>query len=555
MQYLVGPGRFNEHEEQHLIGGDPVMLAWYDDNHLDAYAASAIGKYLDEPRAAFGVEVNGGHVWHCSLSIAASEGVLSDDKWQEIADDFVAGMGFDDADGVKAPCRWVAVRHGVSGNGNDHIHLAVNLVREDGTKASIHNDFKRAQKVARELETKHDLEPLESLKEARATRSYDERDRGSEYDAAEARAVRKAKAVHAEVAASSGGKVGTWEALSGADQQARIAAQLTIDRPRFVLERAVRGAATAATDEAEFVRRMRQAGIMVRPRFVEGTTDVVSGFSVAQRPPAGERATWYGAGQLDKSLRLPRLREQWESSPESAGAAAAEWTAAKRNQRPVAPGVETTEIDPALLRQCADEVAQLREQLRSVPVNDHATWSQVARQTSGAFASWSQRVEAEPGPLARTADTLARAARTTSRPIAPAATSTMAIGQAARLLRASGRGGDSAAAQLAVLIQLANLAKALHDTAQARGHARAAAEIASARRVHLQGVMDRLQPSATPATAAGAVATLDPKLRTVADAVAAGKADEAPSVLPRPLAPERPNVRTGPGQSRPDIER
>ena len=47
--------------------------------------------------------------------------------------------------GHPAPCREqvvlvsgrVAVRHGVSRAGNDHIHIAVNLVREDGTKASV----------------------------------------------------------------------------------------------------------------------------------------------------------------------------------------------------------------------------------------------------------------------------------------------------------------------------------------------------------------------------------------------------------------------------------
>ena len=53
-------------------------------------------------------------------------------------------MGFTEASG-KAPCRWVAVRHGLSKNGNDHVHIAVSLVREDGTKAMTHNDYKRAQ--------------------------------------------------------------------------------------------------------------------------------------------------------------------------------------------------------------------------------------------------------------------------------------------------------------------------------------------------------------------------------------------------------------------------
>ena len=149
MTYLVGPGRANEHTEPHLMAGDPAMLAWHDDAELGRDGALAIARHLDRPRTAMGVEVPGGHVWHCSLSLRADEGALSDEQWRAIADDFVRAMDFDDAEGTKAPCRWVAVRHGVSTNGNDHIHIVVNLVREDGTKASVHNDFKRAQTAAR----------------------------------------------------------------------------------------------------------------------------------------------------------------------------------------------------------------------------------------------------------------------------------------------------------------------------------------------------------------------------------------------------------------------
>ena len=141
MSYLVGPGRSNEHTEPHLVAGDGALLAWHDDAELSGQAAVAIARHLDRPRTAMGVEVTGGHVWHCSLSLRAEEGALSDEKWRAIADDFVRAMDFDDAEGAKAPCRWVAVRHGVSTNGNDHIHRVVNLVREDGTKASVHNDF------------------------------------------------------------------------------------------------------------------------------------------------------------------------------------------------------------------------------------------------------------------------------------------------------------------------------------------------------------------------------------------------------------------------------
>ena len=36
--------------------------------------------------------------------------------------------------------RWVAVHHGKSTAGNDHIHLVANLVREDGGKHWLRSD-------------------------------------------------------------------------------------------------------------------------------------------------------------------------------------------------------------------------------------------------------------------------------------------------------------------------------------------------------------------------------------------------------------------------------
>ena len=50
-------------------------MAWYDDNELDHASALAIAKHLDAPRRRHDdVEVKGGHVWHCSLSLRAEEG-------------------------------------------------------------------------------------------------------------------------------------------------------------------------------------------------------------------------------------------------------------------------------------------------------------------------------------------------------------------------------------------------------------------------------------------------------------------------------------------------
>jgi hypothetical protein len=125
MVYFAGPGRSNEHTEPHLVAGDPAMMAWHDENELSRDDALVIARHLDRPKRAHDVETKGGHVWHCSLSLRAEEGQLTDDKWRELAESFVSKMGFDDAEGTKAPTRWVAVRHGLSSNGNDHVHELV----------------------------------------------------------------------------------------------------------------------------------------------------------------------------------------------------------------------------------------------------------------------------------------------------------------------------------------------------------------------------------------------------------------------------------------------
>src|SRR5699024_12336845 len=103
-----------------------------------------------------------------------------------------------------------------------------------------------------------------------------------------------------------------------------------------------RGAAARGGDEAEFVRRMRGAGRLVRPRFADGRTDVVTGFSVAERPRRGERPIWYGGGRLARDLTLPRLRAEqgWPDTTTGASAAAGEWTAAQRQRRIARPGSE-----------------------------------------------------------------------------------------------------------------------------------------------------------------------------------------------------------------------
>lgn len=551
MTYLVGPGRSNEHTEPHLVGGDPALLTWHDDAELDRDSALSIARHLDRPRTAYETQINGGHVWHCSLSLRADEGMLTDDQWGEIAGDFVRAMEFDDNEGTKAPCRWVAVRHGVSKNGNDHIHIAVNLVREDGTKASIHNDFRRAQTAARALEAKYGLEELESVRAERSTRGYNPAER-------EAQARARARAKYERTRSKQGTEMPAWEHLEGADRQARIASELRTDQPRYLLALKVRGCATAAQDEAEFVRRLRREGLIVRPRYADGRTDVITGYSVAQRPEAGERPIWYGGGQLARDLALPRLRDGWPDTPTGATEAAAEWTAAKRGRRVVAPGRETAEPDPELWDRRNEELRALVDRLRGVDVDDRDTWATVARQTAGALAAWSNAVEETPGDLAAAAEALSRSAQTHQRTVRPHKAGTVAISGAAMLLASAARGGQGTVAQAVMVRQLLRLTQAVYDASVAAGQARQARLLAEDTRARLVRLREALPAPAAVATAAPAAATstspkLDPEAQAVLDRLRAGQAHNATraaSPLPSKIEPAKRAETIRPGADR-----
>ncbi|OJV22914.1 MAG: hypothetical protein BGO26_00275 [Actinobacteria bacterium 69-20] len=510
--YLLGAGRHNEHTDQRVIAGDSVVMAWHGEETPSRESARSLARYLDEPSTVFGttitapitrwdeasgshVKVGEGdaHVWHCSLSLRAGDGPLPDTTWASIAEDFVRKMGFDDSDG-RAPCRWVAIHHGASTNGNDHIHIAVNLVREDGTKARTWRDWPRAQQAARELEVDYGLEVLESRQAGLGER---------------------------------GVKPGELE---------RAAREGRPETQRRSLERRVRACVAAAGDEGEFVRRARRAGLLVRPRYAAGTTDVVSGYSVAERPADGTRPVWFGGGQLARDLTLPRLRAEWPDSPEAASVAAAEWTAAARGQRPVAPGAESTTSDPAAWQQYAAEAAALRERLRAIAPDDLATWTSVAKQAAGALAAWSVQVEASPGPLAEAAAVLGRSAHVRAWRVREAVVPRPGLRGAARIFTAAAAGGSSKTAHAVLLRQVLNTMRALHDAHRALGHAQQAAAIERAVRMQLADVARQLPP--VPAQYAGVGAP---------SATRTAPSSQRPAApIPTPLTPPAKPAHRGP---------
>jgi len=391
------------------------------------------------------------------------------------------------------------VRHGVSSNGNDHIHIAANVVREDGTKVSVHNDFARAQRVAGELEMKHGLVVLES-------RQLGVSERGEKPGERFAAARRG----DAEVGAAR-------------------------------LERAVRAAATASVDEGEFVRRLHQYGIVVRPRFAAGRDDVVLGYSVALRPRPGERFVWHGGGRLARDLTLTRLREEWPDTIVGAKQAVDEWQATWRNPmryQPVHPGRERESITPGVWATYQQDAARLQQQLAATDPRDRSAWARVSREASGAFAAWSQRLEPTPGPLAEASRVLARGAQIRRHQQQPPSVRGGSLASAATLLAVGTGMVSGTRADFLIFQQMQRTAKSIHDMLTAVGALNEARRIREAMGSRLDSIRAQISAPVDERRAA-----LDTARNDAARIAAAGEATgmrPLGSPIPNRIDPQQP---------------
>lgn len=361
IMYLAGPGRANEHTNPHIVAGSDHVTVMVDAGAVLSHDdALDIARVLDQPRKAHGTRVTApvkewndatgrretvgrkdAHVWHCSLSLRNDEGTLTDTAWETIANEFATRMGFIDPDGAKSS-RWVAIHHGASKNGNDHIHFVAQMVTEDGSKARVHNDFKRAQSICGDLEKEFGL----AITEGRET--------GQTLSAEKPGETRRAERERAP-----------WA-------------------EKLELRRRLRAALSGAKSEANFVSRVYDAGIIIRPRFAEGRTNEVTGYSVALPPPAGsDRAPiFYAPSKLDRSLSLPKVRAALGTYTNGDPAALGIWQEHHRATR-AATKPRTGAVSD-----------QLRHRLQTGRVT-HADLAKI-------FAAGSMKYEVnQPGPLAQ----------------------------------------------------------------------------------------------------------------------------------------------------------
>ncbi|MFD8703618.1 mobilization protein [Kitasatospora sp. NPDC059648] len=265
IDYLFGPGKANEHTDQHLVASwngfapDPGP-------NPEPHEVAKLANQLDQPVKALGEQAPARKIWHCSVRAAPGDRHLDDAEWAAIARRIVHATGIA-PEGDTTACRWVAVRHAP-----DHIHIAATLVRQDGRLANLSFDRPKAQAEARLIEKEYGLRQL------------------NPGDGTAARTPTSQEHFKAQ-------RVGRTET------------------PRETLREAVRQAVAGAATEAEFFIRLREAGLRVKLR--HAPSGDVLGYNVAL---PGDRnrdrePIWFAGSTLAPDLSLPRIRRRLDDAP------------------------------------------------------------------------------------------------------------------------------------------------------------------------------------------------------------------------------------------------
>src|SRR5699024_9484080 len=148
-----------------------------------------------------------------------------------------------------------------------HTHIAVQLVREDGTKARVFRDYKQAQDVCAELEVKHGLEVLEARGQGRSV--------SADKPAERARAQREGRNMS----------------------------------DRYELRRRMRTALATSGGVDQYLQRLQDLGVSVAPSFAKGSNQQIRGYKVAlpDSKDANGAAIWYSPSKLDATLGWPHI--------------------------------------------------------------------------------------------------------------------------------------------------------------------------------------------------------------------------------------------------------
>ena len=390
MRYLYGPGDHNEHIDQHMVFGSHGMAAAYPGG-LNAGEATELGNVVElswrtqmqQQLALVGASRSGisrdrltysddtlragekEHMYHLIVSLPPGAR-WTDQQWERVGWELVVGMGFSQGPDDDAGCKIVGVRHGLSAEGNDHLHIAISLVREDGRRAAVPKyDFAVAQQVARQVEQTLDFVlPLRDP------------------DATPGRSLPAFNKIEMD--------------------EARQRGQAVPDR--VILQQVVRAAATAATTEEEWVNAvLDHTGVSLEAaRWAPGGGDVVTGYRVR----IGE-GRWLNGSQLAPDLTLGKLRPRWAGNEfdQTRERALGLWREDVSPEGAATPGSVTEE-----LHQAVEQLQQWSASVASLDPQDRAAWSRVLTDEAGLVASVARTDGALARGLTQGAQTLARQA-------------------------------------------------------------------------------------------------------------------------------------------------
>jgi hypothetical protein len=264
--YLYSPGKTCAHSNPHLVSGwrhpaelePPVRV----NGKRDFRRLTGL---LEQPLAGLGDRAPAKPVWHCTVRAAPGDPELGDGAWMRIAGEIMHRTGLSRYGEEGQGVRWVAVHHG-----ENHIHIAATLARQDGRCASLHNDYYRISEALRDIEKEYGLQVV-----VRADRTAAHRPTRSEQEKA-ARAGRP-------------------------------------EPPRVTLQRQVAAAAAGTRAEPDFFADLEKRGLRVRLRHGTHNPGEVTGYAVGLDGDAtatGDQI-WYGGGKLASDLSLPKLRRRW----------------------------------------------------------------------------------------------------------------------------------------------------------------------------------------------------------------------------------------------------
>ena len=159
--YLHGAGKANEHTyqagDERRSGG--IVIG---SNHRHFVGDTDPSRWAVEMRKPLQLRERAvaKPIWQVSLALKPGES-LTEAQWADAAQTFVEKLGVQEHP-------WVAVHHGSSAGGNDHIHIVVNRVGYDGQLWQAKHDFRQVQRACTSLERQFGLSHAPRTRDAQS---------------------------------------------------------------------------------------------------------------------------------------------------------------------------------------------------------------------------------------------------------------------------------------------------------------------------------------------------------------------------------------------------